>query len=234
MIRAFRPLVPLILFMTFPAHADPAYLTVAGQGVINAVPDAVIINTGVFSSAKTAREALAANSEAMTRVFETLHKLGIPDRQIRTTNLNLSPQYGGAGANMIVFPQDRPVTGYRVTNMVNVTLDDVRKAGQVLDSLVAAGANEAGGLSYIFRNDQGLLSQARTDAIKNAFERAKTYAGAAGVTLGPIHSISDTGAILPTPLMGFAAPALAANPPPPLGVGEQALRANVTVSWEIK
>jgi hypothetical protein len=234
MAQAFRPILMFGIFLAFPAYADPAYLTVAGQGVISAVPDAVIINTGVFSSAKTAREALAANSEAMTRVFDTLHKLGIPDRAIRTTNLNLSPQYGASAANTIVFPQDRPVTGYRVTNAVNVTLDDVRKAGQVLDALVAAGANEAGGLSYIFRNDQGLLSQARTEAIKNAFERARTYAGAAGVTLGAIHSISDTGSILPASFMGFAAPALAPPPSPPLGVGEQALRANVTVSWEIK
>lgn len=215
-----------------PAQADPAYMTAAGQGTVNGVPDAVIINTGVLSSARTAREALAANSETMAHVFEALHKLGVSDASVRTTNLNLSPQYGATAPNMIVFPQDRPVTGYRVTNTVNVTLDDPRRAGVVLDALVGAGANEAGGLSYIFRNDQGLLSRARTEAIKNAFARAKTYAEAAGVSLGAIHSISDTGTI--TPALAYMAYAGAANAPPPLGMGEQALRANVTVSWEIK
>ena len=145
-----------------PALADDLkLLTVAGQGTVGATPDAVSINTGVVSSAGTARDALAQNSQTMTLVFAALKKLGVPDKSVRTTNLNLSPQYAPAPSGTIVFPGDRPITGYRVTNSVNVTLDDVRNAGAVLDALVAAGANQASGLSYIFKNDQGLLSEAR-------------------------------------------------------------------------
>jgi hypothetical protein len=191
----------------------------------------------VISSAKTAREALAANSTTMTAVFATLKKLGVPDHAIRTNNLNLSPQYAASPMNTLSFPGDRPVIGYRVTNSVNVRLDDPARAGTVLDALVAAGANEAGGLSYTFRNDKGLLSEARTEAVKNAFERAHTYAAAAGITLGPIHAISDTGAIMPVYGDSFVTlqKGAAFTPPPtPIGVGEQTLRANVTVSWEIK
>ena len=222
----------LLCAATLPAAADPAYLTVAGQGTVNATPDAVIINTGVVSSAKTAREALSANSQTMMALFAALKKLSVPDRSVRTTNLNLSPQYAPAPPGSMALPFDRPVVGYRVTNTVNVTLDEPGRAGAVLDALVVAGANQAGGLSYIFKNDQGLLSQARTEAVKNAVERAHTYAAAAGVTLGAIHAINDTGAI--SPFYGAAAMAFAPNSPPPIGVGEQALRANVTVSWEIK
>lgn len=216
------------------AAAEPAYLTVAGQGTVNATPDTVILNTGVVSSAKTAREALNANSQTMTALFAVLKKLGVPDRSIRTTNLNLSPQYAPSPTGSMALPYDRPVIGYRVSNNVNVTLDEPERAGSVLDALVAAGANQAGGLSYIFKNDQGLLSQARTDAVKNALERARIYAAATGVTLGPIHAINDTGTI--SPFYGAMAGHLAspAPPPTPIGVGEQALRANVTVSWEIK
>ena len=221
----------------FPAAADPAYLTVTGQGVVSATPDAVIINTGVVSSAQTAREALGANSQTMTALFASLKKLGVPDRSIRTVNLNLSPQYAPAPSGSIVLPFDRPVVGYRVTNTVNVTLDEPGRAGAVLDALVAAGANQAGGLSYIFKNNQGLLSQARTEAVKNAVERAHTYAAAAGVTLGPIHAITDTGTISPFFGAVAMAPGIVPNSPPPpapIGVGEQTLRANVTISWEIK
>lgn len=220
--------------LVLPAAADPGLLTVAGQGTVSAVPDTVAINTGVISTAKTAREALAANSQTMTSLFDTLKKLGVPDKAVRTTNLNLSPQYASTVGNNFSLPQDRPVTGYRVTNNVNVTLDNPSRAGAVLDALVAAGANQAGGLSYTFHNDQGLLSQARTEAVKNAIERAHVYAAAAGITLGPIHAINDTGAI--SPFYGAAAPAMNFAPPPPtpIGVGEQTLRANVTISWEIK
>lgn len=217
---------------SIPAFGDDLkLLTAGGQGTVSGVPDAVTINTGVVSSAKTARDALAANSQTMTAVFAALKKLGVADKAIRTTNLNLSPQYAPAPAGTLAFPNDRPIVGYRVTNTVNVTLDDVRNAGTVLDALVAAGANQASGMSYSFKNNQGLLTEARSRAVQNAVERAHTYAAAAGITLGPIHSISDTGPI--APIFGFEvrAPALT---PPPLGVGEQTVRANVTVSWEIK
>ncbi|HEY0266079.1 MAG TPA: SIMPL domain-containing protein [Rhizomicrobium sp.] len=231
-----RPLLcaAAILF-ALPACADPAYLTVTGQGSVSAAPNAVIINAGVVSSASTAHEALGQNSRTMTAVFDTLKKLGVPEKSIRTANLNLSPQYAPAAANTIAFPSDRPITGYRVNNTVSVTLDDPARAGAVLDALVAAGANQAGGLSYIFKNDQDLLSEARTDAVKNAIARAHTYADAAGVTLGAIHAISDTGTVFPGPATAARLVANLAPPPPaPIGVGEQTLHANVTVSWEIK
>jgi len=219
---------------SLPAFADDLrLLTVAGQGTVSAIPDAVTIDTGVVSSAKTAREALGQNSQTMTAVFASLKKLGVPDKAVRTTNLNLSPQYAPAPAGTMTYPNDRPIIGYRVTNTVSVMLDDVRNAGAVLDALVAAGANQAGGISYSVKNNQDLLMQARAKAVENAVERAHTYAGAAGITLGTIHSISDTGPV--SQVFGFEAPAFAASaPPPPLGVGEETLRANVTVSWEIK
>lgn len=220
-----------LLATTVPALADPGLLTVAGQGTVSAAPDQVNINAGVTSSAKTAREALAANSQTMAAVFAALKKLGIPDREVRTTSLNLSPQYAPAPANSMSLPFDRPVIGYRVNNNVTLTLDDPARAGAVLDTLLAAGANQSSGMSFTFRNDQGLLSEARTRAVKNAIERAHTYAAAAGITLGPIHAISDTGTI--APVNGIAALAMKFAPTP-VGVGEQMLRASVTVSWEIK
>lgn len=223
--------------IALPALADPAYLTVAGQGEVSATPDQVIINAGVTSSAKTAREALAQNSQTMTSVFAALKKQGVAERAIRTANFNLSPQYAPAAQGMMAFPNDRPIIGYRVSNNVTVRLDDVSHAGTVLDALVAAGANQANGLSYVFKNDEGLLTNAREAAVKSAFDHARTYAAAAGVTLGPLHAISDTNnGFMPgyPPVTAAArfAPALA--PPPPIGVGEQTLRATVTVSWEIK
>lgn len=230
-------LCSLLLLGAAPALADPPpLLTVAGQGTVSAVPDAVIINTGVLSTAKTAHEALDQNSRTMTAVFATLKKLGVPDRAVRTTNLNLSPQYAPAPGNNFILPGDRPITGYRVTNSLSVKLDDAARAGAVLDALVAAGANQANGMAFIFKNDQGLFTQARADAVKNAIARAHTYAEAAGVTLGPIHSISDTGNIGPVYNAYAAEGSFTAPPPapPPIGVGEQTLRANVTVSWEIK
>ena len=230
-------LLPLCLLSGPAMAADPAYITAAGQGMVSAPPDTVTINAGVTNSARTAREALAANSQIMTQVFAAMRTMNIPDRDIRTTNLNLQPQYGPAPAGTIVNLNDRPVTGYRATNNVSITIEDVAKAGPALDALVAAGANQSGGLSYSIRNNQRLLDQARTDAVKDAMARAKVYAAAAGVSLGALHAITDTAPAPVVNLQGFTQPApLGAlpAPPPPIGIGEQTLRVNITMSWEIK
>lgn len=222
--------------LPLPAMAEPATITAAGQGTVSAPPDTVTLNAGVTNSARTAREALAENSRIMTNVFAAMRALNIPERYIRTTNLNLQPQYAPAPANTMVNYADRPVIGYRANNNVSVTIDDVAKAGPALDALVAAGANQSGGISYSIRNSQKLLDQARSDAVKDAMARAKIYAAAAGVTLGPLRAITDTasGPVIMSAaaeMRDFAPPPA---PPPPIGVGEQTLRVTVTVSWEVK
>jgi len=227
-------LLLLCLMLPLPALADPALITAVGQATVSAAPDTVTITAGVTNSGRTAREALGTNSQTMTAVFAAMKAMNIPDRDIRTTNLNLQPQYAtGPAANFA----DRPVTGYRATNTVSVTIEDVTRAGAVLDALVTAGANQSGGISYAIRNSSKLLDQARAEAVKDAMARAKIYADTAGVKLGALHAITDSQATPQTilgrdaGLAGFAPPA---PPPPPIGVGEQSLRVTVTVSWDVK
>jgi hypothetical protein len=75
-----------------------------------------------------------------------------------------------------------------------------------------------------------LLDKARAQAVADARARAETYAQAAGVTLGPIMSISESAGEAPSrPL--YRAMALAA--PVPVAPGEQSVTADVTVVWEI-
>ena len=229
-------LMLLSILLPLPALADPAYITSTGQATISAPPDTVTINASVTNSARTAREALTQNSQTMTSVFAAMKALNIPDRDIRTTNLNLQPQYGPVTPGVAINLADRPITGYRATNSVSVTLEDVSRAGPALDALVAAGANQSGGINYTIRNSGPLLDRARADAVKDAMARAKIYAAAAGVTLGPLHAITDTAAnpVILTGIQTAATSPPLPAPPPPIGVGEQTLRVSVTVSWEVK
>jgi hypothetical protein len=75
-----------------------------------------------------------------------------------------------------------------------------------------------------------LLEKARVQAIADARARAETYAKAAGVTLGPILSISEGGGeAAPRPMYRMAAMAADTQIAP----GEQSVAANVSVVWEI-
>lgn len=215
-----------------PQH--PHILSVSGEGEVRAVPDQAQLSAGVVTQGKTAAEALAANSTAMNSVFAALKKRGVPEKSITTSNFSINPQYPP-------YRQDAPqedrtrIIGYEVSNQVTVILDDVSKVGSTLDALVASGANQAGGVGFTIRDPKPLMRDAREDAVKDAVAKAQTLAKAAGVTLGPIISISEGGGYQPVPVFAKAMRMEAmAAPPSPVAAGEQSVTANVSITWEIQ
>ena len=124
------------------------------------------------------------------------------------------------------------MTGYQVTNQLAVRLDDVARVGATLDALVTAGSNDMNGISFSIKDPAPLLEKARADAVADARARAQTYAHAAGVTLGPVLSISESGGEAPRPMFRMAAGMVAAAPTP-VAAGEQTVSAEVSMVWEI-
>jgi uncharacterized protein len=233
--RAFAVLGALLALFLAPsafaqAPTQARLITVTGTGEVSAVPDQANISAGVVTQAKTAAQALADNRDAMNGVFDALRKLGVPDKSIRTSNFSIEPQYPPYDAAVT----ERPIIGYQVDNTVSVTLDDVAKAGPALDALVAAGANQAGSIGFSIKDSHALMAQARAEAVKDATERAETYAKAAGVTLGPVVSISEGGAEEPRPMARMAGAVEAIMAPTPIATGESTISATVTMRFEIR
>jgi uncharacterized protein YggE len=210
--------------------AQPRLLTVSGEGEAKAAPDQAMLSAGVVTQGKSAAEALAANARAMNEVFATLKRLGIPDKSIQTSNFSVQPQYEPYDSNRTTPPR---ILGYQVSNTVDVQVDDLKNLGSSIDALVASGSNQLGGISFSFKNPKPLLARAREEAVKDAIERAQTYARAAGITLGPIVSIQE-GEAQPPPRPMYAMAAMKAADTTPVAAGEEAVSANVTISWQMK
>lgn len=217
--------VAFAALLALPALADPRTITMTGHGEIKAVPDTALIQAGVTNNAPTAAAALAANSSHMTAVVAALKRLGMPDRDIQTSSFSVLPQYTNGDNN-----NPRRLTGYQVSNEVSVRLEDITRAGATLDTLIAAGANEMNGISFAVSRPEPLLDQARKQAVADARHRAETYAKAAGVNLGPLQSLRETGSG-PQPPRPMYRMALAAEVP--ISPGEQSISADVTMVWEI-
>jgi hypothetical protein len=97
--------------------------------------------------------------------------------------------------------------------------------------LVAAGANDIGGIQFMVSHASKLLDDARTQAVADARRKAEIYAKAAGVTLGAPLSISEEGSPGPMPFRKMAAAPMAITP---VAQGEETLSVTVSVSWAIK
>lgn len=211
---------------TAPAETTPpAVISVTGEATVSVAPDVAQIDAGVTSEAKTAREASDANNAAMGKVLLALKGAGVEESDYQTSRLSLQPQSAPnrSGPSSIV--------GYRASNRVTIRLRDVTKVASVIDTLVGAGANEIGGISFTVSRASKLLDEAREQAVADARRKAEIYAKAAGVTLGVPLSLSEEGAPGPIPYRRVAAGFAAATP---VAQGEETLRVTVSVSWAIK
>ncbi len=228
---AFGVLATLIAIPAWAQGPSPRTLAVSGHGEANAAPDSAMISAGVTTQAATAAEALASIAKSMTRVFAALTKLGVEKKNIQTTNFGVSPQY--APYNTANTDGQR-ITGYLVSNQVNVTLAHIAEAGPAIDALVEAGANQMSGINFTIHDPKPLLAQARAAAVDDAVARAQMFAKAAHVGLGPILSIDEGNAEAPRPIYPMRAMAANAVAPTPIATGEQTVTADVTIVWQIK
>lgn len=212
-----------------PIPPAPRLLTVSGDGEVKAKPDQATLSAGVVTQAKTAADALAANTRAMNAVFATLKRLGIPDKAIQTSNFSVTPEYPDYNSK-----EPRRIISYEVSSTVSVAVDDLDKLGPALDALVSSGANSLGEIAFSIRDPKPLMAQAREAAVKDAQAKAGTLARAAGVSLGPIVSINEGAISTPQPLYRAVAMAAAPAAPPPISAGETSITASVSVSWQIR
>ncbi len=202
-----------------------------GEGRISAAPDQAQVSAGVTSQAVTAAAALNANNDAMQCVFATLKAAGIPDAKIQTSNFSVSPQYAPFVPDRPE-PQPQRIIGYQVSNQVTVIVDDLRNLGTTLDALVRSGANQLGGISFGFREPKPLEERARVEAVRDAVAKARTMAEAAGITLGPVLSIQESGGGYqpPHPMMMMAAQAREVT----IAAGESNVSVSVTITYGIQ
>ena len=234
---SLRILVPAlaVLAASLPlsaAAADvPAKRTISlsGSGIVNAAPDMASISTGVTTEGQTAQDALSKNTEAMAKVVEGLKEAGIEPKDIQTSNFNVSPIYEQQKDRQAAF-----ITGYRVSNQVQITVRDTEKLGSVLDKAVTAGANQIDSISFSIAEPERLKDEARRLAMRNAIDNAKLYAEAAGVELGPVISIREGGDLTPQPYRAAAAPMMAMEKAVPVEAGTLSVEANVSVTWELR
>lgn len=230
------PLVALILAVGLAAgpaaaeSAPPRQIVVEGRGEVQRTPDFATVSMGVASEAATAAEALAANTAAMTEVFAALAAAGIEPRDIRTTEVSLAPRWH--------HPQDRKselrIVGFTASNQVAVRVRELAKLGAVLDAVVQGGANRLGGVSFGLSDESEALSEARRRAVADALARAELYTSAAGVGLGRVMTITESGGFgIPRPLQRSDMMLAAEAAPVPVAEGELTISAGVSIVFEL-
>jgi uncharacterized protein len=235
MLKSFLTAALLSISFSAADAEDPKLIrniSLSGHGETRVTPDIATINMGVMSSAENAKDALAANTKAMTDLMTTLKAANIESKDISTTNFSVNPRYDYSQNN----GQPPKVTGYDVSNTVMVTVRKLDQVGELLDKSVTSGSNLINGISFSVANPQAALDQARQEAVKDAKRKADLYAAAASVTVGNVIAISEGGGYQnPVMMQGkMMAADAGSGAPVPIAQGEQVIGIDVNITWELK
>ena len=204
-------------------------VTTTGVGMIEAVPDMAILDIGVTGEAASAADALAQTSQAMQAVMARLTESGVAARDMQTRGLDIQPLWLRPGQNGdVAAPR---ITGYVARNGLVVRIRDLSTLGDVLDLVVADGANTFNGLQFTLQESEAEMAKARAAAVGQAMRKAEELAAAAGVTLGAVRSITESNEA-PRPVMMEMAAARMSDGVP-IAPGEVSLTARVTMVFEL-
>ena len=169
--------------------------------------------------------------EDMTPVHrEALNKMGVGTGHVRTSAFRLDPHYPTDPETRRQQPQP---DGYTAFNMVEVTLQDVRSVGNVIDAVIGAGADNVSNLRFSLEDMSPVHREALKIAFENAEDQAATLASAAGKYLGALLAIRTPPQFQAGPLVQ-AEVAFARATPTPIEPGTLSHTTSIQVVFEIR
>jgi uncharacterized protein len=223
---AWLPLLPEGSAVAADLDKTERTVTVSATGSAIAEPDIAHITAGVVTEAGTAKDAIARNSAVMAKLIDGLKGAGIAPKDLQTTQINVEPRYAQAKEGRAA-----AINGYRVSNLVRLTVRDVNRVGEIADLSISLGANQINQISFAVSDAEKLTDEARRNAMENARRRAELYAKAAGAELGSVLRISED---LPDLGPGVTAYTFRKSAPPPIEAGTRRLVVEVSVVYALR
>jgi uncharacterized protein len=211
-----------------PTTSPDRTVTVYGVGDISVAPDAADVMIGVVVQKSTVAAAQSAAAASMAAVLAAVKKDGVADKDIVTTNLNLSPVYdyssNGSAPRLV---------GQQMSNSVKVTVRNLKSLAAVVDDAMAAGATTIGGITFRLADPKPIQAQARALAMNDAHAKAEALTSAAGTSIRGVATITET-TTQTTPIYYAAAmDSKAAGVSTPIQTGSTDITIQVTVSYLI-
>ena len=218
-------------------------ISVSGEGEMFAVPDTAEFSVTVQEMAKDVATAQNAATKKINAIIEYLKDADVEEKNIKTINYSVYPQYEwnervACPAGSGYCPPGRQVlTGFQVSQTLNVKVKDTTKAGELLAGVGSKGASEVSGLSFTIADENALKSEAREKAIADAQMKAEELAEQLGVSIVRVVGFDESsggGPIMYGRDMVMSVVESKAASAPQVPTGENKIVSNVNVTYEIR
>lgn len=230
-------------------HGDAterSQIAVNGEGKVFIRPDIATFMATVVTDAMHVGDAQNQNATRSNAVIDFLKKNSIKDKDIKTINYSVQPQYR---YDRVPCPTISPlsipcspvnniprIVSYQVRSSLQIKVRDLNKVDDLLQGVVSAGANEVGSVAFTVEDEKAAMTEARKQAIDDAQAKARVLARDLGVRLKKIIGFSESGGVPVYYGGAFEAKSTLGGsaPAPQVEPGEQEIRSQVTVTYEFR
>ena len=217
-------------------------ITVDGSGETLAIPDVATFSFTVTETALTVAEAQSKATDKANAALKAIRAGGVAEKDIQTTSYNINPRYeyqNGVCTVSSCRPSKSVLTGYEVSESIQVKVRDLTKAGALFTSIGSLDVQNVNGLSFSIDNPDAVKAEARGKAIASAQTKARELARQLGVSLVRISSFYESGQQSGPIAYGMGGDMMAmkssvAPAVPEISPGQQKVTASVTITYEIK
>lgn len=203
-------------------------ITANGQAAVILAPDMATLSIGVTTESDDVLAAQKENARKMGAVTERLKSDGVREEDIETSSYSISPK-----RTWDELRRESIITGYTVSNVVSVTVNDISGIGEIIDGVVAVGGNQINGINFGIEDESTYYNQALELAVKDAKEKAVAMGKGVGAQNIKAVRITESGSRnQPIYYESMKSMDMAVEQTIPILEGELEIRANVIVEFE--
>ena len=207
-------------------------VTVSAEGKVTVSPDIARLSFSVVSEGTDPKTLADDNNRKMKAAIDFVKSQGIDEKDVKTTDYNLSPKYEYDEKTKKTF-----ISGYTLTQTVLVKIRDLGKVADVLAGLPPLGINQISSISFDIDEPEKYLSDARNQAFDKAKEKAMMMAEKNGVNLGQVVNFYEYQPVTyygTKMASGLGGTDMAAPVVPQIQPGTQEVTVQVSVVYEIR
>ena len=204
----------------------PPMVLVTGEGIVNVVPDQVLIRSRIEHEGSNPQEIKKQNDAVVDRVIKYLKSQGIPEKNIRTDFVNLNKNYD----------YNTKTYSYAANQSISIQLDDLKNYEKIMSGLLEQGLNRIDGIQFLSSQIKKHTAEARRLAVLNAKSKATEYVAPLDQSIGKAISISEveTNQFVPVYRQEMMKVSDSSESQETIAPGEMEVKARVTIGFQLK
>jgi uncharacterized protein YggE len=217
---------PLMMAAELPLPDKP-HIVVNGYGVIEQVPDIIVLSFEVSTVKENFSTAKDSVDSTIAKAIAAAQEQGITEDDINASKINAAPQYEWQNKNRIY-------KGERVSRQVELTLTEADRYNALVDGLLAAGISRLQPVRLDFKERAALENQALNLALDDAKQKSAAMAQHVGTSIKSVFQIAPVDQGRRFERMAMSADMGSAEKKAGLKLGKQSIEQRIRVVYLLK